>query len=124
MTYNLPPEFLERMEKMLGEEYPAFLASYGEDRIGGLRINGLKADEKTLDRLASWKLSPVPWCPSGYYYQEGRPGLHPWHEAGLYYIQEPSAMIVGELAACRPGERVLDLGAARGGITTDLACMM
>src|SRR5690606_27339589 len=72
-----------------------------------------------------FKLEPVPWAPEGFYYDEkDRPGKHPYHEAGLYYIQEPSAMAVGILADPRPGEKVLDLCAAPGGKTTHLAMKM
>ncbi len=76
-------------------------------------------------QFLTFNLSPVPWCPTGFYYDpETRPGLHPWHAAGVYYLQEPSAMAPAELLDPRPGERVLDLCAAPGGKSTQLAGKM
>lgn len=70
-------------------------------------------------------LSPLPWAAYGFWYpSEERPGLHPWHEAGLYYLQEPSAMAPAELLGVEPGLRVLDLCAAPGGKSTQLAAKM
>lgn len=122
---ELPIKFLERMEKMLGAEYEEFLASYEKERVYGLRINTLKMQvEEALTKLP-FHLEPVSWCDSGFYYrEEERPGKNPYHEAGLYYIQEPSAMITAELAQIEPGERVLDLCAAPGGKSTQIACKL
>lgn len=119
----LPPLFLEGMEALLGSEFPAFLASYDRPRNVGLRINPLKtASPPDLGRFG---LTPVPWAEHGYYYNaETRPGLSAYHEAGLYYLQEPSAMAPAGLLDVRPGMRVLDLCAAPGGKTTQLAAAL
>lgn len=79
-----------------------------------------------VDRTVSqFNLKPIPWCQGGFYYDEPtRPGRHPYHAAGLYYIQEPSAMSAAELLAPEPGETVLDLAAAPGGKTTHIAGLM
>jgi 16S rRNA C967 or C1407 C5-methylase (RsmB/RsmF family)/NOL1/NOP2/fmu family ribosome biogenesis protein len=120
----LPEAFCKRMLGLLGEEeYNTYLASYGEERFYGLRSNPLKSgSSQALLEKTGFHLTPVPWAPSGFYYEEGdRPGKHPYYHAGLYYIQEPSAMIPAELLDVRPGDRVLDLCAAPGGKTTQLA---
>lgn len=122
---ELPVQFLQRMKEMLGAEYEEFLASYNKERAYGMRINTLKMEKEEAQKLLPFSLEPVPWCETGFYYQEEeRPGKHPFHEAGLYYIQEPSAMITAELAEITPGEHVLDLCAAPGGKSTQLACKM
>ena len=110
------------MQRLLGEEYEAFLAGYDSEKAQSLRVNTLKVSLDAFRDMSPFALRQVLWVPSGFYYEkEDRPGKHPYHEAGLYYIQEPSAMAVGELADARPGERVLDLCAAPGGKTTHLA---
>lgn len=121
---GLPARFTERMGRLLGEEYPSFAESLGGEQIRGLRLNTLKAGQQVLEELCGtyFSLTPVPWCREGYYYPAGeRPGRHSYHEAGIYYIQEPSAMSVVELLSPEPGERILDLCAAPGGKTTHAA---
>ena len=122
---GLPLKFEERMKQMLGEEYDAFLRSYEDTRRPGLRVNTLREKAKTLESSSLFDMQPIPWAPHGYYYDPlKRPGKHPLHEAGAYYIQEPSAMAVAALSGVRPGMRVLDLCAAPGGKSTQLASML
>ena len=114
----LPQEFLDRMKMQLGEEYPAFLASLDRPRAVALRFNPLKGDRPELGFVGQ----NVPWEPMGFYYDPNvRPGLHPLHEAGVYYLQEASAMSAVALLDPQPGERVCDLCAAPGGKTTQIA---
>lgn len=123
MGPGLPEPFLIKMEMLLGEEYNSFLQSYNTERAQGLRLNPLKVlSEAEKEKLVSrFGLRKVPWAREGYYYdREARPGKHAFHEAGAFYIQEPSAMAVVELLDPRPGEKVLDLCAAPGGKTTDI----
>lgn len=119
----LPELFLARMQRLLGTEYEAFLAAYDRPRNVGLRLNPLKTDMPPA--LAQFGLTPVPWAENGFYYDvQSRPGLSPYHDAGLYYLQEPSAMAPAGLLDVQPGERVLDLCAAPGGKTTQLAAAL
>lgn len=121
---NLPEDFLCRMRRMLGDQYEDFLTGYDKDREYGLRRNPLKAATEEFEKL-DFGLRSVPWAEEGYYYDPvSRPGRHPYHEAGVYYIQEPSAMSVAELLDVKPGDRVLDLCAAPGGKSTQLAGKM
>ena len=77
------------------------------------------------DSAAGRGFHPVPWEPDGFYYEEDiRPGRHPRHEAGMYYIQEASAMVPAMLCGAQPGDKVLDLCAAPGGKATKLAASL
>lgn len=117
----LPEAFLQRMEAQLGSEYPAFLESLERPRAVALRFNPLKGERPVLPFVGA----PVPWEPEGFYYDpETRPGLHVYHEAGVYYLQEASAMAPVALLDPQPGERVCDLCAAPGGKTTQIAGRM
>lgn len=117
----LPTAFSERMHRLLGAEFDDFLASYERPRNTGLRFNPLKGEPRTFPFCAE----PIPWEKNGFYLTEGaRPALNPCHDAGVYYLQEPSAMAPAGLLAPQPGEWVLDLCAAPGGKTTQIAAAM
>lgn len=121
----LPIPFEQRMKRLLGDQYPAFQHALERPQARGLRVNPLKIAPEVFAKQAPFTLTPVPWAQEGYFYPETeRPGRHPYYEAGVYYIQEPSAMSVGALADAQPGERILDLCAAPGGKTTHLAGRM
>ena len=117
----LPQAFLQRMIQQLQGEFPAFLESLERPRAVALRFNPLKGERPSLPFAGDC----VPWEPEGYYYDpEARPGLHPYHEAGVYYLQEASAMAPVALLDPQPGEWVCDLCAAPGGKTTQIAGRM
>ena len=124
---NLPIEFEKKMKAFLGDEWDDFLYSYDNNRFQALRFNTLKvqSQEERMRILKTLKISSdkkVSWADEAYYFDENvRPGKHPYHEMGLYYIQEPSAMSAAALLAPKPGMRVLDLCAAPGGKSTQLA---
>lgn len=124
---NLPIEFEKKMKAFLGNEWDDFLYSYDNNRFQALRFNTLKvqSQEERMRILKTLKISSekkVSWANEAYYFDENvRPGKHPYHEMGLYYIQEPSAMSAAALLAPKPGMRVLDLCAAPGGKSTQLA---
>lgn len=121
----LPQAFEQRMQRLLGEEYPAFRNALARPQARGLRVNPLKISPEAFAARAPFTLTPIPWAQEGFFYPEQqRPGRHPWYEAGVYYIQEPSAMAVGTLADAQPGQRILDLCAAPGGKTTHMAGSM
>jgi 16S rRNA C967 or C1407 C5-methylase (RsmB/RsmF family)/NOL1/NOP2/fmu family ribosome biogenesis protein len=134
---TLPAGFSERMHRLLGDEAAALEASLRLPPTSGLRVNTLKLSPLEFRELSPWPLAPVPWCPAGFVVDVApdaaagpppaaarRPGLHPFHVAGLYYLQDPSAMAVAQALAPRPGERVLDLAAAPGGKSTHLAALL
>ena len=117
----LPEAFLQRMKAQLGPEYGEFLESLERPRAVALRFNPLKGERPSLPFAGV----EVPWEPEGVYYDpEARPGLHVYHEAGVYYLQEASAMAPVALLDPQPGEKVCDLCAAPGGKTTQIAGRM
>ena len=125
-TVPLPPLFLERMSRFLGNEYLAFAEALSHRPVQGLRVNTLKSSVEEFRKISPFPLGKVvPWCDSAFVLEnEDRPGKHPYHLAGLYYLQDPSAMSAAVLLDPQPGERVLDLAAAPGGKTTQLASIM
>jgi NOL1/NOP2/sun family putative RNA methylase len=159
----IPPAFIDRMTRLLGQESAAFLASYDAAPRTGLRVNTLKVSGEAYRRLSPFPLEPLAWTPDAFLTleplfrehvtlsgsiaqapassatgeasphavssapsaaQAAGPGRHPHHAAGLYYLQDPSAMVVAELLDPQPGERVLDLAAAPGGKATAIASLM
>lgn len=122
---SLPNDFTEEMKRLLGEEYEAFLASYRETPRAGLRLNTRRETAEDFPEKLPFSLSRVPWISNGYYYGEGdSPAKHPYYYAGLYYLQEPSAMTPASLLPVEPGDRVLDLCAAPGGKATELGAKL
>lgn len=122
---NLPVDFCERMKNLLKEEYDDFIASYEMPPATSLRLNPLKGGGRPSLVEDTFRLSPVLWCEEGFYYEkEQRPGKHAYHEAGLYYIQEASAMAVAEALQAAPGDKVLDLCSAPGGKSSQIAAAM
>lgn len=120
---ELPEEFKSRMKDMLPESvFQDFLDSYNKERSYGLRCNPLKWNKESFAEDMPFSLKKVSWADEGYYYEaEEQPGKHVFHEMGAYYIQEPSAMSVVQKLDPKPGERVLDLCAAPGGKSTQIA---
>lgn len=118
----LPRDYIDRMKALLGDEYDEFIKSYEDERYYGLRVNTSKISIEDFLKLFPYELKPIPWCETGFYYKKDiKPGKHPYHAAGLYYIQEPSAMAVVEALHPEPGDIVLDISAAPGGKSTQIA---
>lgn len=122
---NLPERYVQEMRELLGPEYPAYEASLEEPARNGLRINNYKISMETWEQVNPFALEPVPWVPNGFYYgSQENPSRHPYYYAGLYYLQEPSAMTPASRLPVMPGERVLDLCAAPGGKATELGAKL
>ena len=115
----LPPSYRQHMEEQLKGEYAAYLESLDKPFLGGLRVNTKKISPQELMEAMGISLRPVPWTENGFYTCEGISfSKHPYYYAGLYYLQEPSAMAPCGLLAIDPGDKVLDLCAAPGGKST------
>lgn len=125
MTITLKEDFLKRMKNLLKGDYDKFLDKYNREPYKALRVNTIKINIEEFQSLSPFSLLSVPWCPTGFYYGDGdRPGSHIYHDLGLYYIQEPSAMAVVEVLCPEPGDRVLDVSAAPGGKATHIAAKL
>ncbi|HJC09885.1 MAG TPA: RsmB/NOP family class I SAM-dependent RNA methyltransferase [Candidatus Blautia merdigallinarum] len=128
---ELPKEFKEEMKGLLGEEYPAYLATYDRPVRQGLRFNSRKLTKEKWEAMDPFGSQPVPWTENGYFIEKEQgeekgfgPSRHPYYYAGLYYIQEPSAMTPASRLIVEPGDRILDLCAAPGGKATELGCRL
>ena len=123
----LPEKFIQHMQELLGDEFEEFLASYDEEPASGLRVNMMKVSPERFGEIYR-KLERVPWAEGGFYVQteegESAPSKHPYYHAGLYYLQEPSAMAPGALLPLVEGCRVLDLCAAPGGKSTQIGARL
>lgn len=119
---KLPQDFLNRMKAELGEEFDSFLACFDAEGYAGLRVNTGKITVEEFLSSAPFSLTPVPWTANGFYYgREENVTKHPYYYAGLYYVQEPSAMLPASRLPVQPGDTVLDLCAAPGGKATELS---
>ncbi len=119
---KLPEAFLDRMKTLLGEELEAFLNSYEDPRFYGLRVNTLKISVEDFLKISPFKLTPIPWTRDGFYYDpEDKPTRHPHYFAGLYYIQEPSAMAPVNVLEPKETDNVLDMCACPGGKSVQIA---
>ncbi len=128
--HSLPIQFVEKYARLMGTESEAFFSSLADPRTYGVRKNDLKIDTMTFEER--WKQEyghepePIPWVPGGYFYDgdQIQPGRSAMYTEGLYYIQDPSAMLPGAVAAPKPGMKVLDLCSAPGGKAIQMAAYM
>ncbi len=122
---ELPQKFCDEMKRLLGDEYPDYLSSMEEKRKYGLRVNTSKISVETFLEICPFDVTPIPYISNGFYYEDKvQPAKHPYYFAGLYYLQDPSAMTPASRLPVEPGETVLDLCAAPGGKATELAAKL
>lgn len=121
-TDKLPHKFLQEMEQLLGsEEYALYRKSFAQEQRKGLRVNEGKISADDFAALCGQPLESVPWISNGYFYPSSwQAAKDVLYFAGLYYLQEPSAMTPASRLFVKPGDRVLDLCAAPGGKATEL----
>lgn len=122
---ELPVQFCEEMKRILGGEYEDYLASMNDRRKYGLRVNTAKISVSEFEKIAPFPLTRIPYVENGFYYDnEVQPAKHPYYFAGLYYLQDPSAMTPASRLPVKEGDVVLDLCAAPGGKATELAARL
>lgn len=122
----LPEAFCAEMKELLSEEYPMYLQSFAEESHTAIRVNTNKITLEEWERINPFSKVRVSWTKKGFYYdaKTQKPAKHPYYYAGLYYIQEPSAMIPASLLPVEAGDKVLDLCAAPGGKATELGAKL
>ena len=120
---NLPGQYIRNMRSLLGEEYPLYEKALEEPRLYGLRVNTAKISTEEFERIVPFPIRKIPYINNGYFYdgESVQPAKNPLYFAGLYYLQDPSAMTPASRLPVSPGDRVLDLCAAPGGKSTELA---
>ncbi|XCP83737.1 RsmF rRNA methyltransferase first C-terminal domain-containing protein [Roseburia hominis] len=123
---NLPLAFEEKMSRLLGDEFEEYIRCYEEPRYYGLRVNTAKISPEEFLVISPFKLTPIPWIKNGFYYdgEQVSPAKHPYYFAGLYYLQEPSAMTPASRLPISENDRVLDVCAAPGGKATELGARL
>lgn len=126
LAETIPAAYLQRMRKLLGDEYPAYLRSLDEKPKRGVRVNTLKCTVEEFLQVSPFALTPSPFAPEGFYLDGECTGAGNTvqHHLGLFYMQEPSAMSAVQVLDPQPGERVLDLCAAPGGKSTQIAAKL
>lgn len=119
----LPFDFRKEMQEILKDEYPLYEQCFNDEPFRGISINRLKATPEKVEKLLPVKMSKSPfYCDGRYIYSDGYSiGNHPLHHAGAFYVQEPSATSAVTLLDVQPGDRVLDLCAAPGGKSAQIA---
>ncbi len=122
---TLPKQFEDRMKELLRDEYDEYIKCFEQKHYSGIRVNTLKISPAEFEAICPFEVKRIPWIENGYYYDgKDQPARHPYYHAGLYYIQEPSAMTPANLLPIKPGDKVLDLCAAPGGKSTELAAKL
>lgn len=118
----IPEAFLARMRRLLSQtEYEAFSAALEQPAVRALRVNTCKTTVEKLISLLPFSVAPLPFAANAYYAPEDKVGGLAAHHAGMLYMQDPGAISTVAAAAPRKGLRVLDLCAAPGGKSTQLA---
>ena len=123
---NLPVAFTDKMKELLGNEFEDYIKCYEEKRLYGLRVNTKKISVEEFKKICPFEITPIPWIENGFYYdgEHVQAAKHPYYFAGLYYLQEPSAMTPANRLPVEPGDKVLDVCAAPGGKATELGAKL
>ena len=121
---GLPEKYLHKMRSLLKEEFEDYLLAMEEPPVKGLSVNTLKISCEEFEKIFPFQIERIPWSENGYYYFDEEVTKHPFYHAGLYYIQEPSAMLPASVLPTEKGDVVLDGCAAPGGKSLQIGCKL
>ncbi len=116
----LPEKFAERMKLLLGDEYDNYVAALNEKPVRAFRVNTDKISVEDFLKINPFDTQKIPYVDNGFYFEDEKIGNHPYHHAGMIYVQEPGAMMPAECVEIDPDWCVLDMCAAPGGKSTQL----
>lgn len=117
---ELPIEYAERMKSILGNEFEEYVAELKRSPVRGFRVNTDKISLEDFRRINIFSEERIPYVENGFYLDFDKIGNHPYHHAGMIYVQEPGAMAPAECIDIHPDWRILDMCAAPGGKSTQL----
>ena len=123
----MPTEYFEQRERaLLGQRYEQLYAALQQTAERGVTVSALRTTPEQFAQRADFPLEPSPFCKAAFvvHQPDFKPGRHPYHHAGVFYSQEPSASSAAPLLGVQPGMRVLDLCAAPGGKSSQLAAAL
>ncbi len=117
---ELPLKFTERMKKILGSEYETFEKAMHEPCVKAYRVNTDKISLEDFEKINPFGKERIPYVETGYYLDFDKVGNHPYHHAGMIYVQDPGAMATAECVEIQPDWYILDTCSAPGGKSTQL----
>ncbi len=117
---SLPLAFVSRMKNILGEDYPLYEKAMAEPPVRAFRVNTNKISLDDFEKVNDLSKEKIPYVENGYYLEKEKIGNHPFHHAGMIYVQEPAAMAPAECVDIQKGWKILDMCAAPGGKSTQL----
>lgn len=117
---NLPIEYENRMKKLLGKEFEDYKKALEQSPVRALRVNTDKISVGEFVKVCPFTIEKIPYVENGFYFDDEKIGNHPFHHAGMFYVQEPGAMAPAECVEIKPDFKILDMCAAPGGKSTQL----
>lgn len=117
---KLPAEYSERMKKLLGNEYEEYEKALNDEPVRAFRVNTDKISLADFEKINIFGSEKIPYVENGFYLDYDKVGNHPYHHAGMIYVQEPGAMAPAECLDIEPDWKILDMCAALGGKSTQL----
>ncbi len=117
---DLPQSFAHRMKALLNEEYEDYIKALSQPPVKAFRVNTRKISVDDFEKINIFSKGKIPYVENGFYLDYEKIGNHPYHHAGMIYVQEPAAMAPAECVEIEPDWCVLDMCAAPGGKSTQL----